>query len=267
VVDTSAAFSPLDLLLKLVLTILLPLLAGKAGREAVPRARALAGRHRMALKYASSALLISVPWVTMSKSADKLRAMSAAAFCALVAVGAALHLLLLALNYAASGLLRIPLPERKAVVINASQKTVNTAMSVVQFLPPSLGDTGLLVLPCVVSHLVQVLLDAALVARWRRTDDAGSGGAGGDAGGDARAGVGTKEAVELVALPAAPADAEAACTSVSIATAPDPSSPAERDGAALVKHAAHVGGGWDDAPLVLPGATGGEPGSSSPARR
>ena len=45
---------------------------------------------------------------------------------------------------------------RKAVVINCAQKTVNTAVSVIQFLPPALGNHGLLLLPCIISHFCQV---------------------------------------------------------------------------------------------------------------
>ena len=66
---------------------------------------------------------------------------------------------LLAANYGACLVLPMrSLAESKAVVINASQKTVNTAVSVIQFLPLSLGNHGLLLLPCIISHFVQVRL-------------------------------------------------------------------------------------------------------------
>ena len=42
------------------------------------------------------------------------------------------------------------------VVISTSQKTMNTAVSVIQFLPPSAGARGLLILPVLIAHFMQV---------------------------------------------------------------------------------------------------------------
>ena len=53
------------------------------------------------------------------------------------------------------------------VVISASQKTMNTAISVIQFLPPSAGVPGLLTLPVLIAHFVQIVLDAVLVSHWK----------------------------------------------------------------------------------------------------
>ena len=49
-----------------------------------------------------------------------------------------------------------------------SQKTLPMAMTVLSFFPPSLGEPGLIALPCIVSHLLQIFADAFLVARQPR---------------------------------------------------------------------------------------------------
>jgi len=123
----SGGIDPGDLLFKLSLTILLPLIAGKALRW-FTRVERWVAAWKLQLKFLSSALLICVPWITMSQSAARLRQASAGAFFSLLALGAGMHVVYLAFNYAATGVLPIRLPERKTVVINASQKTVNTAM-------------------------------------------------------------------------------------------------------------------------------------------
>ena len=86
-------------------------------------------------------------------------------------IGAVVHLVYLAINYAvASSVLRLPTAERKAVVIVASQKTIPVAMTVLELLPDAVGAKGLVAIPCILSHLVQILIDGVVVARWANTD-------------------------------------------------------------------------------------------------
>jgi predicted Na+-dependent transporter len=70
--SNSGHFNPWDLLWKLALTILVPLAAGKALQFSA-RVTVFARTHKGALKLVSFALLIAVPWITMSQSAEKLR--------------------------------------------------------------------------------------------------------------------------------------------------------------------------------------------------
>jgi hypothetical protein len=95
-------------------------------------------------------------------------------FAVLLALGVGLHALLLAFNFSVARLLPIRLAERKSLVINASQKTINTAMSVVQFLPdtgaPGLAK-GALMIPCLISHFCQIVMDAVLASKWKAVTD------------------------------------------------------------------------------------------------
>lgn len=175
----TAAFQPGDLLWKLTLSIILPLLVGRSLRY-FARVRSFAAANKGRLKVLSSTLLVLVPWVLVSSSAAQLRAISAGVFAVLLALGVGLHALLLAFNFSVARLLPIRLTERKSLVINASQKTINTAMSVVQFLPntgaPGLAK-GALMIPCLVSHFCQIVMDAVLASQWKAvTDDGAAGG-------------------------------------------------------------------------------------------
>lgn len=175
------------LLLKLVGTILVPLLVGKALRR-FAAVVSFYKRFKLQLKLLSSALLISVPWIMMSQSSGKLHSVAFGTISMLIGLSVVLHIGLLLLNYFGTGLFRaIALPERKAVVINASQKTINTAASVVISLPPEAGDPGLLILPGIIAHFVQTIVDSALAARWKGSEggsgssSASSSGSGGGA--------------------------------------------------------------------------------------
>ena len=48
------------------------------------------------------------------------------------------------------------------------QKTLPMAMTVLSFFPESLGEPGLIAIPCIVSHLVQLFVDAFLAAKWAK---------------------------------------------------------------------------------------------------
>jgi sodium/bile acid cotransporter 7 len=183
-----------DLLLKLLLTIFVPLVVGKALRcfNAVV---ACVKRFKLQLKLFSSALLISVPWVMMSQSSARLHDIPARSFFLLLALGVGLHLLLFGANFFATRYVpHLAQPERKAVVINSAQKTVNTAVSVILALPAGAGDAGLIVLPCIISHFAQTVIDAVLVSLWVRSEAA-------DAAKSGAAAVASVDAAFAVELP------------------------------------------------------------------
>ena len=61
--------------------------------------------------------------------------------------------------------------ERRAVVLVGSQKTLPIAVTVLGQLAAVLpGPMGIAVIPCVVSHLSQILMDSFLVSWWLKQD-------------------------------------------------------------------------------------------------
>ena len=60
---------------------------------------------------------------------------------------------------------------RRACVLVSSQKTLPIAVTVLNGLAPQIGGAvGLAVIPCVVSHLVQIVMDSMLVSLWLKQD-------------------------------------------------------------------------------------------------
>ncbi|EOD22741.1 hypothetical protein EMIHUDRAFT_195074 [Emiliania huxleyi CCMP1516] len=134
------------LLAKLMMMILLPLLLGKAARDWSPRLRERLKQRKQLVSNGSSLLLCLIPREGVGRQAA-LRSLSGSECAALFACGAGVH---------------------AAIVIMGSQKTLPMAMTVLSFFPPSLGEPGLIALPCIVSHLLQIFADAFLVARQPR---------------------------------------------------------------------------------------------------
>ena len=63
---------------------------------------------------------------------------------------------------------------KRACILVGSQKTLPIAVTVLNGLAPQIGGAvGLAVIPCVVSHLAQIVLDSFLVSYWLKIDSAG----------------------------------------------------------------------------------------------
>ena len=166
------AVSPAPMLAKLVCLILAPLVAGKVGREKSARFAAFGARRKAEVNRANSVALMAIVWFKVSQSAGHIRSIAAAQAAYVVLLGCALHCVLLALNSAALAALALPKAEHRAVLIMASQKTLPMAVTVISLLPASVGEQGLILIPCIIGHLSQLFIDAALVARWLNQDAA-----------------------------------------------------------------------------------------------
>jgi sodium/bile acid cotransporter 7 len=158
---------PGPLLVQLLLTILLPLAVGKLVRESSKRVQAWLKRHKLIVTNTPSFFLCLIPWMKLSQSNEALRLLPWEAILGLLACGLVIHLIYLAFNYSVAHLvLGSPMPLKKAVVIAASQKTLPMALTVLAFFPAALGEPGLIAIPCIVTHLIQIFVDAVIVARW-----------------------------------------------------------------------------------------------------
>ncbi|RVW94236.1 LINE-1 retrotransposable element ORF2 protein [Vitis vinifera] len=108
---------------------------------------------------------IAVPWIQVSRSRSLLLMVKPAVFLVAIGMGTVLHLVLLAFNAlsiqslsAVSGGSKSPFAKRQntvAFLLVASQKTLPVMVAVVEQLHGTLGESGLLVLPCVAAHLNQ----------------------------------------------------------------------------------------------------------------
>jgi sodium/bile acid cotransporter 7 len=62
-------------------------------------------------------------------------------------------------------------PVRRALILTASVKTLPVAVTVLSKLGPLLGGmVGVAVVPCVLAHLSQIIIDSVMVSRWKSRD-------------------------------------------------------------------------------------------------
>ena len=86
-------------------------------------------------------------------------------------VGCGQILLWLCQNTTVSFLVDAGVGIRRACILVGSQKTLPIAVTVLNGLAPQIGGSvGLAVIPCVVSHLVQIVMDSMLVSQWLKHD-------------------------------------------------------------------------------------------------
>uniref|UniRef100_A0A2P2K7X4 Putative sodium/metabolite cotransporter BASS4ic isoform X3 n=1 Tax=Rhizophora mucronata TaxID=61149 RepID=A0A2P2K7X4_RHIMU len=157
----------------LVLTLLIPLVLGKAFRESFNGLAEFVDQNRKLLSRISAIFLSLVPWIQVSRSRALLLLVNPAVFLLAVGMGALLHIILLAFNsLAVKGLSAVSGGSRSiftkeenanAFILVASQKTLPVLVAVVEQLGGVFGESGLLVLPCVAAHLNQIIMDSFLV--------------------------------------------------------------------------------------------------------
>lgn len=168
----------------LVLTILIPLILGKVLRESFKDVADFVDRNRKLFSGISAFFLSLVPWIQVSKSRSLLLIVKPKVFLVAIGLGALLHLTLLVFNSIAVRSLSIISGGRKstfsreenanALILVASQKTLPVMVAVIEPLCGAFGESGLLVLPCIATHLIQIIVDSFLVNFMRRKDNPGN---------------------------------------------------------------------------------------------
>ena len=108
--------------------------------------------------------------ISKAKLAGSFEAVSALNLFIVLLWAVGLHLVMLVVNYIGAWLIRVNLAVRKTLVILASTKALAIALSVISFLPPEIGDAGLMSLPLIVMHLALLLIDSTWVVHWKGND-------------------------------------------------------------------------------------------------
>ncbi|DBA85369.1 TPA: hypothetical protein ACH3X2_006048 [Trebouxia sp. C0005] len=179
---SAVTMKPGPLLANLLKTILAPLLAGATIRSTFPAVAKLVDSNKKRMSVLSSVLLILVPWMQISKAVMSGVAISVTSLLGVLAAGVGIHLVFLAFNLTATAALQLGRTAdnagtgiRRACILVGSQKTLPIAVTVLTGLAPQIGGAvGLAVIPCVVSHLVQIVIDSMLVSQWLKQQDTGT---------------------------------------------------------------------------------------------
>lgn len=166
-IGQTRSFDAGGLALRLLLIVVLPIAVGQAIR-AQPVCRAWCDLYRKRLSLAAQFGLLGMVFVGAVRSggllADPETRVGAGEWAVLAATAAAVHLTLFAIAWRASRLLGAPRGEALASAVGGSQKTLAVGLSV------AMDFGSLAILPMIVYHALQLLLDAGLVD-WLRTPE------------------------------------------------------------------------------------------------
>ncbi|CAI5465960.1 unnamed protein product [Closterium sp. Yama58-4] len=167
------------LLRGLVTTLLVPLFIGMAVRRTIPAVATWADQRKQQLSMANNAMLSFVPWMQVSSARAAILRLDMTQLLPIAAAGIAVHLSFLALNMAVMAALRritppLPIQEAnavdRAVIILSSQKTLPVAATVVEKIGTLMGEPALVLLPCILTHFLQIFIDSLLVSKWLNDD-------------------------------------------------------------------------------------------------
>lgn len=164
---TEVKLDIVGMLVKMLLTLLLPLLVGK-GLQYIKPFFEFCKKIKPVLRIISIFLLICLAFMKISQAsaAGSLEKVSALNIVLFICWSWTVHSVYLVLNGLASFILRLSIIETKCIVILASQKSVAIAIAIVIYLPYQFGDQGLMAIPLVLSHLSMILFDACLISIW-----------------------------------------------------------------------------------------------------
>jgi len=161
---TSIQLPVLSMLAKLFYLIVLPTLAGQLLRAL--RAD-LADRYRPGISFVPSVAIVIIVFMLVSSGSARIRE-QATDLTVVAAASVALHVVMLGVNRLGAGALRLDLPASKALTIVASQKTLPVSAFVVA---QAFADRPAAIVPCIVFHILQILLDTVIAHRWsQRTE-------------------------------------------------------------------------------------------------
>uniref|UniRef100_A0A7S0WVL0 Uncharacterized protein n=1 Tax=Chlamydomonas leiostraca TaxID=1034604 RepID=A0A7S0WVL0_9CHLO len=161
----------IDLLVKLLVSILLPLIIGKAARELIKPVAKFAKKYKVPLYILNNFQIIMIVWQTLSASRQKLFKQNPGDVLLAIMGAIGQHFLFLVINFIIAWALRFKEAEKKAFIISSSQKSLPTAAVIIEAIKidpndPDAMEAGLIAIPCMVFYIMQLFIDAFIASGW-----------------------------------------------------------------------------------------------------
>ena len=160
-VGATVQFNTSAMVLRMFLIVLLPILIGQLLR---PKLWERTESVRPALKVAPQLIILLFVYAGFASGADKLR-QGGELLLRFLAACVALHVILLGVMAVVSGLLKLSWPDRTAVILCGSQKTLPNGIYIWSHFFPA-NPYG--AVPLVLYHLFQLIVDTLLVSKFEK---------------------------------------------------------------------------------------------------
>ena len=150
------------MMLRLAYLIILPTVIGQVLRRPLIRQ---VERYRPLLRFLPIVLVVLMILIAVSRGSEELRGNGLPLILHVTVVVVLLHGVMLVINYTAGRAMRLPDPALRSLTIVASHKTIPISVFVaITYFP----DYPTAVVPCVLFHLLQILVDSVIVNAWAR---------------------------------------------------------------------------------------------------
>lgn len=164
--------SPVEMLFELVWLTLVPLLVGLWIRKVSEPIRAFVSKRKKPLGLTQNSCILTVVWLMASTAQAEIVATATSDLAACVALAAGIHLVYRIVGYAVATAANLAPREWVTIVLMCSQKSLPVCVSVLSALPSSLkAKGGLLIVPCIMAHAAQLVIDSMLAVRWEVVEE------------------------------------------------------------------------------------------------
>merc|ERR1711957_624893 len=124
------------------------------------------GKNKKALGILQNSCILSVVWLMISKAQEEIAVASSKDLLTCLSLAAGVHLVFRLVGYLVATAAKLPPREWVTVVLMCSQKSLPVCVSVLTALPLGLQvNTGLQILPCIMAHAAQLIIDSILAVR------------------------------------------------------------------------------------------------------
>merc|ERR1719162_2932761 len=157
---------------ELLLLTLLPLCIGMSLRRLVGPLRELAKKYKKPFGLGQNSCILFVVLLNISKARDDLIDAAPADLADCLTLAASVHLVYRIIGYFAATAANLEPKDWVTIVLMCSQKSLPVCVSVMASLPAELRSrSGLFIIPCIMAHAAQLIIDSMLAVRWVIKED------------------------------------------------------------------------------------------------
>jgi len=168
VFSTKVSIDYKEMLRELICLTLLPLVFGMLLKRFVAPIRNFAKAWKKQLGLSQNSCILFVVFLMISKAQPAIFTSSGADLTLCLCLAAGVHLIYRLIGYSVATAAKLQAEEWVTIVLMSSQKSLPVCVSVLAALPASLREhSGLFILPCIMAHAAQLIIDSMLAVRWQ----------------------------------------------------------------------------------------------------
>lgn len=172
---TTIKISTWEMLRELLVLTLLPLIIGMSLRRLVGPLRELATNFKKPFGLGQNSCILFVVLLNISKARDNLVNAAPADLAVCLTLAASVHLVYRIIGYFAATAAKLPPRDWVTICLMCSQKSLPVCVSVLAALPQELREkSGLFIIPCIMGHAAQLIIDSILAVRWTVNEEDGT---------------------------------------------------------------------------------------------